>query len=223
LATEGKTVASLDISNVVAAFSEEHVQRLTSLSLGRLRYWDRSGFFKPSYAEENPRLAYSRFYSFKDIVALRTIEMLRVQNGVPLQHLRKVAEKLAHLKDDLWTKTTLYVVNKRVVLVNPETGIPQEVVTGQYLLGIPLTRVISDTSDDIRRMQHRSDQQIGRVSRSRAIAHNSWVVAGTRIPIGSIQRLHEDGYTTDQIIAEYPDLKAEDVEAALKHKSTKAA
>ena len=58
------------------------------------------------------------------------------------------AEKLAHLKDDLWTKTTLYVVDRRVVLVNPETGIPQEVVTGQYLLGIPLTRVISDTSEN---------------------------------------------------------------------------
>lgn len=216
-------MAALDIGNVVAAFSEEQVKRLTALTLGRLRYWDRSNFFKPSYAEDNPRLPYSRFYSFKDIVALRTIEMLRVQNSVPLQHLRKVAEKLAHLKDDLWTQTILYVVNRKVVLVNPETQMPQEVVSGQYLLSIPLIKVITDTSNDIARMQERSESQIGHLSRSRAIAHNSWVIAGTRIPVGAIQRLHEDGYSADEIIAEYPDLTRADIAAALAHKSTKAA
>jgi hypothetical protein len=70
----------LDISNVVAAFSEEHVERITSLTKGRLRYWAKTGFFKPSYSEDDLRLPFSRFYSFKDIVALRTLEMLRVKN-----------------------------------------------------------------------------------------------------------------------------------------------
>ena len=216
-------MASLDIGNVVAAFSEEQVQRLTALTVGRLRYWDKSDFFKPSYVEDNPRLPYSRFYSFKDIVALRTIEMLRVQNNVPLQHLRKVAEKLSHLKDDLWTKTTLYVVNRKVVLVNPETQVPQEAVTGQYLLGIPLKQVIADTSDDIARMQKRSDKQIGHLSKSRAIAHNAWVIAGTRIPVGAVRRLYEDGYSVDEIIAVDPDLTPSDVQVALAHSPIKAA
>jgi uncharacterized protein (DUF433 family) len=220
---EGKTVNPLEIGNVVAAFSEEQVQRLTNLTVSRLRYWDRSGFFKPSYAEDNPRLPYSRFYSFKDVVALRTIEMLRVQNNVPLQHLRKVAEKLAHLKDDLWTKTTLYVVNRKVVFAHPDTGLPQEVVSGQYLLGIPLIQVISDTSADIDRMRQRSASQIGTVSRSKSISHNAWVIAGTRISVGAVQRLHEDGYSVDRIIDEYPDLTLDDVKAALAHKLTKAA
>ena len=90
----------LDIGSVIAAFSEDQVQGLTGLTKGRLRYWAKTGFFRPSYAEDNPRLAFSRFYSFKDVVALRTLEILRVQNGVPLQHLRKVADKLSHLKDE---------------------------------------------------------------------------------------------------------------------------
>ncbi len=103
---------SLDISNVVAAFSEEQVQRMTGLTIGRLRYWAKTDFFKPSFVEDNPRLPYSKFYSFKDVVALRTLEILRVQNNVPLQQLRIVAERLSHLKDDLWTKTTLFVEKK---------------------------------------------------------------------------------------------------------------
>ena len=96
----------LDISNVIAAFSEDQVERITGLNKGRLRYWARTDFFRPSFVEDNLRLAYSRFYSFKDIVALRTLEVLRIQHSVPLQHLRKVAEKLVHLKDELWTKTS---------------------------------------------------------------------------------------------------------------------
>ncbi|HEY2805381.1 MAG TPA: MerR family transcriptional regulator, partial [Gemmatimonadales bacterium] len=68
----------LDIGNVIAAFSEDQVERLTGLTMGRLRYWDSSDFFKPAFSEENRRVAYSRFYSFKDVVALRTLELLRV-------------------------------------------------------------------------------------------------------------------------------------------------
>lgn len=213
----------LDIGNVIAAFSEEQVQRLTSLTLARLRYWNKTNFFKPSYVDDNPRLPYSRFYSFKDVVALRTIEMLRVQNNVPLQHLRKVAEKLAHLKDDLWTKTTLYVVNRKVVMTNPETEKLEEVVSGQYLLGIPLSKIISDTSDDIARMRSRVKAQIGQITRSRSIAHNAWVIAGTRITVSAIQRLHEDGYSIGEIISEFPDLTPADVQAALAHDETRAA
>lgn len=213
----------LDIGNVIAAFSEDQVHRLTGLTIGRLRYWHKTGFFAPTFVEGDPRLPYSRFYSFKDIVALRTLEMLRVQNNVPLQHLRKVAEKLSHLKDALWTKTTLFVVNRKVVIVNEETGKPEEVVSGQYLLGIPLEKVINDTRGDIEKMRQRSQDQIGRVSRTRSILHNAWVVAGTRIPVLAVKRLHEDGFTADQIIAEYPDLTPADVQAALKHRAAKAA
>lgn len=215
--------AALDISNVVAAFSEEQIERMVGLSKGRLRYWAKTGFFAPSYVDGNGRLPYSRFYSFKDIVALRTLEMLRVKNNVPLQHLRRVAEKLSHLRTDLWTKTTLYVVARKVVLVNPETGKFQEALSGQYLLEIPLKKVIADTTDHVREFQKRPDDTIGRISRSRAVARNSPVVAGTRIPVGSIVRLSEDGYSTAQIISEYPDLTPDDIAAALRYRKEDAA
>ena len=51
----------LDVNNVVAAFSEEHVHRITGLSIGRLRYWAKTGFFQPSFVEENPHLPFSKF------------------------------------------------------------------------------------------------------------------------------------------------------------------
>jgi len=213
----------LDINNVLAAFSEEHVQRVTGLSIGRLRYWARTGFFEPSFVEDDPRMAYSRFYSFKDVVALRTLEMLRVKNGVPLQHLRKVAETLSHLKGDLWTKTILYVANRKVVFNDPITNKPQEVVSGQYVMEYPLLEIIAETSESIESIGRRSSDQLGKIVKIRGINRNAWTISGTRVPIASVQRLHEDGYSIEQIISEYPDLTTEDIMAALTHKGVAAA
>ena len=210
-------IPALDISNVIAAFSEEQVERMTGLTKTRLRYWAKTDFFKPSFVEDDQRLAFSRFYSFKDIVALRTLELLRVQNSVPLQHLRKVAEKLSHLKDSLWTETILFVINKAVSFVNPITGKPEDVLSGQYLLGIPLKKVIEDTTADIISLSQRRKETIGRISRKPGVARNAWIFSGTRIPVSAVQRLHEDGYSVEQIICEYPDLTPEDIAAAIIH------
>jgi len=149
--------------------------------------------------------------------------MLRVQNGVPLQHLRKVAEKLSHLRDDLWTKTTLFPINKRVAFVNPENGKSEEVLSGQYVLGIPLKRVMEDTQGDIDQLRRRSTKEIGHISKQAGIARGAWVIAGTRIAVASVKRLHEDGFSIAQIIAEYPDLTEQDVKSALAHKEKSAA
>lgn len=212
----------LDVSNVIAAFSEEQVQRVTGLSKSRLRYWAKTDFFKPAFVEDDPRLSYSRFYSFKDVVALRTLEMLRVKNGVPLQHLRKVAQALSHLKDDLWTKTTLYVSDRKVVFEDPETGKPREVVSGQYVMKYPLRELLAETRSDIDRIRTRGEDQVGRVARFRGIARNATVIAGTRISVASIKRLREDGFSISQIIAEYPDLTKKDVQAALANEAAAA-
>ena len=213
----------LDVNNVLAAFSEEQVHRITGLSVGRLRYWAKTEFFKPSFVEDNPRLPFSRFYSFRDVVALRTLEMLRVRNGVPLQHLRRVAEKLSHLKADLWTKTTLYVANRKVVFSDPETGRPVEVVSGQYVMEYPLAEMIQATSDSIEAAAKRSPDQMGKVAKIRGINRNAPTIAGTRIPVASVQRLREDGYSVAQIVAEYPGLTEADVEAALRYQERTSA
>ena len=221
--TVEKDRANLDISSVIAALSEDQVERITGLTKRQLRYWAKTGFFKPSFVEDNPRLPYSRFYSFKDLVGLRALEMLRVQKSVPLQHLRVVAEKLSHLGDDLWSSTTLFVVDRKVVLVNPETKTSEEVVSGQYLLGIHLGKIIEDTYDDVVALRQRAPESIGQVDRSSGVLRNAWVVAGTRIPVHAIKSFHEHGYSVSEIIGEYPDLTSEDVEAALNHDDSKAA
>lgn len=205
-----------DPGSIIAAFSEEQVEALTGLTSSQLRYWDRTGFYSPAFAAENRRVAYSRVYSFLDIVALRTLGVLRNQYNVPLQQLRKAAKKLAHLSHDLWTRTTLYVLNREVIFEEPGTGKPQVITTGQYVVPIPLKVVVNDTKRDVEALKGRPAESRG-VERSRYVNHNAWVVGGTRVPTAAIRRFAEAGYSTEAIIKEYPDLKAEDVEAALTH------
>jgi uncharacterized protein (DUF433 family) len=212
----------LDISSAIAAFSEDQVAYLTGLSKGTLRRWARIGFYKPSFDEGNPRLPYSRFYSFRDVVALRTLQRLRKDEGISLQHLRKVADRLSHLGHELWARTELHVLKGEVCLIDDKSGHLEGALSGQFA-PLSLVKMIEDTKADIIDMSRRPKEAEGRIERKREIAHNAWVVAGTRIPVAAIRRLHEDGCTIDQIIAEYPDLTRRDVDAALRHGDCEAA
>ena len=192
--------------------------------MDQLRYWDRTRFFVPSYADENRRLPYSRIYSFKDIAALRVIGILRNQNSVSLQHLREVAVELRKLSDDGWTKTKLYVLKKKVVFDDPETGGLREVVGGQYVVpSVILGTVLADTEQDVSHLTVRPAEKIGKIDKNRYVSHNRPVIAGTRIPTSAIKSFNDAGYTVDEIIEEYPDLTPEDVKAALDYEADAAA
>jgi uncharacterized protein (DUF433 family) len=208
--------------SISAAFSEEHTEKLTGITKFQLRRWDKIDFFKPSYSQIDSR-TYSRAYSFKDIVALRVLYALRKKYGVSFQHLRKVSEKLVHLAEDRWTGTRLYVLNKKVIWQEPGTEKPQEIVSNQYVVPMQLEAVISETKNIIESLNFRNGSKVGIIEKKRFINHNSPVIAGTRISVDAIKRFAKAGYTTDQIIKEYPDLTQKDIEAALEYKNSRTA
>ena len=213
-----------DPETVVLAFGEEHVERLTKLTRNQLRYWDRTGFFSPAYAEEGEQhTPYSRVYSFRDVVGLRTLGILRKHHNVSLQHLRQVADLLSHLKDELWTSTTLYALNKKVVFHEEGSGLLREVVSDQYVVGIPLHKVMSDVTAEAENLRQRAPDRVGKIERHRFVARNAPVVAGTRIKTAAIKRFRDAGYSNAEIIKEYPDLTEQDIRAALVHEDSAAA
>lgn len=212
--------------SIIRAFSADHVTRLTGLSKGQLRYWDKTGFFQPRYAYEDRSAPYSRVYSFRDIVGLRTLAVLRKEHKVSLQHLRDVAQQLDqeldHFNQDLWATTTLYVLKKKVHFREPTTAQIRRVLNGQYVM-IRLVRIINDVSEGISRLKERSTEQVGKIERHRHVARNAWVHAGTRIPTEIIASFKEAGYTNEQIRREYPSLTDADIEAAVeKHEELQA-
>lgn len=206
------------MKGIIAAFSEDQVERLTGNTKAQLRYWDRTAFYRPAYSEENRRLPFSRVYSFKDIVALRVLNALRNQCKISLQHLREVREHLGHLDDDpsRWTKAKLYPVNGRVVWYEEGSELPKDIASGQYVIAVVLEEVVQDTEHAVRALfTARDTSKIGLIERSKFILHNTPIIAGTRIPVRAIQRFSAAGSSVAQILKEYPGITAKDVEAAI--------
>lgn len=200
---------------VIQAFSEEQISRLTGVSQRQLQSWDRTGFFSPSFADKDRRFAYSRVYSFQDLASLRVLNTLRNEVGCSLQHLREVKEELDLLSPAAWAETTLYVLNKRVVFVNPTTKLREDATSGQLILQIPLKVVKRDIEDAVQSLWERDPSCVGKVSQKKNVASSERVVAGTRVSVRAIRAFADAGYSVEMILGQYPSLTTSDIKAAL--------
>jgi uncharacterized protein (DUF433 family) len=205
-----------EITNVVSAFSADQVVKLTGLTMRQLAYWDDLGFFEPQYAAEDRKAPFSRIYSFKDVVGLRTLSVLKSKYRCSLPHLRLVAEQLSTYSQAPWAEITLYVWKRKVQFQEPETGRVRGVVDGQYAM-LPIRSVMEDVRKEAELLRRRQPEQIGQVEKHRYVSHQAPVISGTRIRVATIQHFIEAGYSTADILKEYPSLTEADVEAAKRH------
>lgn len=197
------------------AFTADTVSHLTKLSVRQLHYWDRTGFFTPTFADAQRRRPYSRVYSFQDVVGLRAIAQLRAA-GATLQELRKVRSLFRSGANEDWANRRFFVVGKRVFFSHAEAIIAAKPL-GQradpYILD--MGPVVADVHEGIQRLPVRSPDQFGKVSRDRWIMGGVPVMDGTRIPTATITWFHCHGYAVDAILEEFPRLTPEDVQAAI--------
>lgn len=200
----------------LAAFTADHVCRLTGLSARQLRYWDQTEFFSPTLLDDYRRRAFGRIYSFRDVVGLRTIAILRNVHRVPLQELRRVGAWLKERHDTPWSSLQFALEGKKVVFLDPGTGVAVEPRgAGQEVLPIELEPIANAMRREAERLKERSAEQIGRITRNRYVVHNAWVVEGTRVPTSAIWNFHSAGFSPAAIVREYPRLTEADVAAAI--------
>lgn len=198
----------------VIALTEAHVAGVTGLSIGQLRAWDRRGLFVPQLASQNRRIPFGRVYSFKDVVALRAIAILKRDYKISTQKLVKVAKQLEAMGFDHWTDVKLYVLKKEVSFQLPNSDIVEGMDTGQRGM-LPIIEVIEDVESKVEQLKVRRLDQHGKIEKGKHIAHNAAVVSGTRIPTSTIRRFLDAGYTPLQVIKEYPSLTLKDINAAI--------
>ena len=193
--------------------------RLTGLSPRRVKYWDKTQFFSPAFLD-NPRRTFGRIYSFRDVVGLRTIAVLRTKYGIPLQELRRVGEWLHARHDAPWSSLRFAVQRRKVVFFEPQSGAAVEPRgAGQKVFPIALEPIASEMRAASEKLRERRDEEIGKLARNRYVVRNAWVVAGTRIPTAAIWNFHEAGYSPGDIIAEYPRLTTDDISSAIAFES----
>lgn len=199
----------------IFAFSIERASRLTGLSASRLRRWDQIGLYSPEFADEDRSLRYSRVYSFRDIVGLRTLAQLRER--VPLSELRKLGDWLHRNHDAPWSSLRFYLMGRKVLVADPDSGLKMTLrpLGQQPLPEFEMDEIAQDTRRAIDRLRERQPENVGKIVRHRHVLSNAPVLAGTRIPIAAIWEFHEGGYDTPAILREYPQLLPGDIEAAV--------
>jgi len=207
----------------ILAFTGQQVSRLTGLSPRVLRYWEQTGVYRASYVDDRPRVPFRRIYSFRDVVSLRTLALLRRRYRVKLHDLRRTG---AYLRDtypdrpDPWSELCFGVLNGRVVFRDPDRGAWLTAApAGQAVLPIDVEAIARETEQDAARFTERRPEDVGTVVRHRYVLGNAWRLAGTRIPTSTVWHFHEDGADTVAIRRAYPDLTDEDVAAAIAHEA----
>lgn len=194
------------------AFTAENVRRLTGLTLRQIRYWDKTGFFRPAFIA-NSR-SFGRVYSFRDVVGLRTIATLR--GRAPLQELRRVGAWLKREHETPWSSLKFGLHGRKVVFFDPASGVPREASgDGQVVFSVTLEVIASEMSAAAAKLRERVPEEFGQIVRNRYVAHNAPVVAGTRVRTGAIWNYHSAGYQDAEILREYPSLTDRDVKAAI--------
>jgi uncharacterized protein (DUF433 family) len=203
---------------VLLAFTLEHASRVTGLTQDRIRYWDKTNVIRPSLSRRSRGGAYERIYSFRDLVALQTVAALRDQFGVSLQALRRVGKRLSAQFEAPWSALGFYVSDGHLYYRDPDARVMlSALVPGQIALveSLNLERVARDTEERSQRLLERNDNELGAITTNRYVFANQPVVAGTRIPTVAIWEFAKAGFSTEEIVREYPRLTAIDVHSAI--------
>ena len=209
-------------SNVVLqAFSVDHAARITGLSKARLTRWDKLGFFSPEYINEADRgSAYSRVYSYLDLVGLRALAVLADEHHVPLPELKKAAAELSKWSDRPWAKMELSVLKRHVVF--DLRGTPRNASDGQHVIkSVPLPSIAEEVAKRANELRKRKTSLQGKIEHHKFVAHNSPVLAGTRILVSTIREFVDAGYSDAAIIDEFPTLTRKDI-LAVRREATAA-
>lgn len=206
-------------SSEIIALSAQQVCRLTGLTNSQLSYWGRTWFYSPEYAARSTA-AFGRVYSFRDLVGLSVLSLLRREHGISLQELRKVGPWLRsrYEVERPWSEIRFFVdANRRLHFKEPHTSAVVAARSGQRIAStvIELEPIARSFRRDLEALRRRRPDQLGKIERRRYLMHQRPVVAGTRIPTSAIWELHEGGYRPEQILREFPTLKRQDLRSAI--------
>jgi uncharacterized protein (DUF433 family) len=204
------------------AFSVQTAARLADLSEDRVRYWADHDVLRPSLADR-PDVPFGRIYTFRDVVGLRTLKLLRDTHHFSLQALRQIGAQLARHYDAPWSELRFYVVGDRLAF---SAGERDQLLAarplGQALLKevtCDITRVAAEVESATRRLRERQTDDHGQIAQHRSVLQNQPVVQGTRIPTATIWNYHVAGFSDDDILRQYPTLTPDDIQAAIEHES----
>lgn len=197
------------MDELIAAYTPDQAERLTGVSRSRMANWYRAGLLTPRYVDDG-WLKVKYLFSFRDLVALRTILVLCETYRVPLQRLRKVNDYLQARYEEPWSTLTLYVLNRDVFFDEPTSALRMSGTRpGQEAIPFPIASVLERERERVDAFNARGADEVGKLERDRRRVY----IAGTRISASTIESFLEAGDSTEEILRQYPSLQEPDIAA----------
>lgn len=196
------------------AIPDKRAAKLAGISMAQLRYWELRGVVVPGIRRRLSVRRTIRLYEYGDLVELMVAAALRKK--MTLQHMRKI---MKHLRDQGYDaplrQLRFAMVGKEIYFQHPDGTWEGGKVPNQGVL--EWTLKLEPIRAKILKANQREPDTYGQIAKVRGVHASAPVVAGTRIRVSTIRNFIDAGYDTEAIIAEYPDLTAEDIEAAQRH------
>ena len=146
-------------------FSADQVCNLAHITEKQLRHWATSDFYKPEHLDEDGG-PFSHIYSFRDVVSLRTIGILRNKHHIPLPALRRAGTWLSERHGTPWASLQFRISGKGLYYIDPSTGLPAALTgpLGQHALPglLKLDAIASRVRRAVAEMKKRKARDIGR-------------------------------------------------------------
>ncbi len=193
------------------AVSVERAAEIAGISRRRLRYWEKTELITPDVERTISPRNVVRLYSLPRLVELAVAAELRHQ-GVSLQHIRRIIEYLRSRCYEAPLREVRFARSGDRVLFQHADGTWEE--SGRPYQGL-IVQVI-DLEQIRARVQNRLARRgtdAGTVEKRRKVQASKPVFRGTRVPVEAVRGYLEAGKSTEEILAAFPSLTEEDIEA----------
>jgi uncharacterized protein (DUF433 family)/DNA-binding transcriptional MerR regulator len=190
------------------AYSALITAALSGATMGQLRHWRSTQLIEPEYRTRN-----RVFYSYRDIVAVRTFVYLRETQS--LQKIRKAVSGLRSLKKlGHLSQYRLVSHGDTIILVDETEDVDLVKRLGQTPL-IRFDQVVRpfDTPDGVHVRDLVRPAEYVRVDP--AVQGGHPVIAGTRVPFEAVATLMADGVPAEDVKLFYPTVTADAARSAL--------
>ncbi len=218
-AVDADAVRGLDFDESLIVFSRERAAELSGLRQGTLDYWRRTGLIVPTTDRRLSSQRPVRLYSFVDMMSLMVVAQLRARK-VSLQRVRRVVRELKETGYERPLVELVFGVQRRTKRWSLYFQHEDGSWAGERE---PAQLVMRETLDlaEIRARLHNSRRRdpadVGRVETRRGALGSKPLLAGTRVPVATVQRYLAGGVADSEILVAFPVLELADIEAARTH------
>ncbi len=199
------------IDEELYAATREQTASIAGVRAARIDYWVDTGLIQTTADRHLTPHRRVMLFSFQGLLSILVAAQLR-ERGISLQHMRVVVNRLRELGYEL------PLVELRFATEGSEVYFMDE--NGQWEAGRRPAHALIDHRIDIGELRARVHRSVGRAADSygriesrRGALGSKPLIAGTRVPVRTVQSYLDAGKRPEEIIEAFPSLTQDDVAA----------